>query len=89
MIAKSLIGAALLLPLIALSSSVQAGQTITDKSYWPNETRTQPRYDVGRAGDWRGQAGVNQVLPSGTWVGSRSINCRYQGGPKSPMTCGR
>ena len=39
MLAKRLLTISLLLPLVAISATAQAGSTITDKSYWPSEAR--------------------------------------------------
>lgn len=39
MSAKRLFTIPLLLPLVAISAMAYAGSTITDKSYWPHETR--------------------------------------------------
>lgn len=37
MFKKPILAISLLLPLTAMSAAAHAGQTITDKSYWPNE----------------------------------------------------
>jgi hypothetical protein len=39
MLTKHLLKISLLLPLVAMSATAQAGSTITGKSYWPNEAR--------------------------------------------------
>jgi len=41
MLKKTLLTISLVLPLAALSATAQAGSTITDKSYWPNEATGQ------------------------------------------------
>ncbi|EKS31774.1 hypothetical protein HMPREF9696_03995 [Afipia clevelandensis ATCC 49720] len=40
MLKKSFLTISLLLPLVAISATAQAGPTISDKRYWPNEART-------------------------------------------------
>jgi hypothetical protein len=37
MLKKTLLTISIVLPLAAISATAQAGSTITDKSYWPNE----------------------------------------------------
>src|SRR5882757_7015655 len=39
MLTKHLLKISLLLPLVAMSATAQAGSTITDKSYWPSDAR--------------------------------------------------
>ena len=39
MFKKSILALSLLFPLTVISAAAHAGQTITDKSYWPNEAR--------------------------------------------------
>src|ERR1700730_15577138 len=39
MLTKHLLAISLVLPLVAVSATAQAGSTISDKSYWPSEAR--------------------------------------------------
>ena len=84
---KLLLAASLLMPLMAISSMAYAGPKIVDKTYSPGEVRSQRTEP-----DWRGAyalergAPPRQVVPG---VGAGQHQCRYQGGPKLPMTCSR
>lgn len=86
MLKKTLLTMLLLLPMAALSATAQAGSTITDRSYWPNEARRSaqsPIYaqDPGRSAIvYDGRAAV--VAPAMSAMEDRSAQ-RYQGGPKS------
>ncbi|MEH2608390.1 hypothetical protein [Bradyrhizobium sp. AZCC 1693] len=80
---KHLLTISLLLPLVAISASAQAGSTITDKSYWPNEARKSSPIRAGsQAGPYSAfaydRATSSQELRT---VGGGS-GFRYQGGPK-------
>ena len=82
---KHLLTISLLLPLVAISATAQAGSTISDKSYWPNEARqTAPigigsRADVSSAFAYDRTASSLQPTTSASGVYSP---WRYQGGPK-------
>jgi hypothetical protein len=87
MLKKSLLALALLMPLAALSATAQAGSTITDKSYWPSESRQTAQ---GGTGVWR--ADLNSAfayhqrvsrLHAATDSYAVEPAWRYQGGPKS------
>jgi hypothetical protein len=84
---KSLLAVSLLMPLMAISSMAYAGPKITDKTYSPGEVRSQQT-----EADWRGAyamepgARLGRTAPA---VNTGQSQCRYQGGPKSPMTCSR
>lgn len=87
MFRKHLFIAASLLPLMALSGVAYAGPTITDKRYWPNEARSSGSYgqtDPYTARALESRTPRAQVAPAP--IGGRP-NCRYLGGPKSPLTC--
>jgi hypothetical protein len=82
-----------LLALVALSGAAHAGPRITDKNYWLNEIgpssqstikRTEP--DWYRAYGMQRGAPLVQIVPDGN---RGRYGCRYQGGPKFPMTCSR
>lgn len=85
MLKKTLLTISLLLPFAAMSGLAQAGSTITDKSYWPNEAQR----TVVPSGDWRSaRASMTRppqydVAPS---YSRRGSGWTYQGGPRSPMT---
>ena len=49
MLTKSLLTISLMLPLVAVAAAAQAGSTITDKSYWPNEARQSAQNRTGDA----------------------------------------
>jgi hypothetical protein len=48
---KHLLKISLLLPLMAISATANAGSTITDKSYWPNEDRQSAHKNSGSQND--------------------------------------
>ncbi len=43
---KHLLNVSLLLPLVAMSATARAGETITSKSYWPSEARQSAQPDL-------------------------------------------
>lgn len=86
MLTKHLLTISLMLPLVAVSATAQAGSTITDKSYWPNEARESTQERTGGARNDLNSAFAydragSRLQPAITSdVGSGS---RYLGGPKS------
>lgn len=80
---KHLLTISLLLPLAAISTTAQAGSTITDKSYWPNEARQSAPIRAGSQADpysaFAYDRATSRLAP--TTVGGGS-GFRYQGGPK-------
>ncbi|WP_315837936.1 hypothetical protein [Bradyrhizobium prioriisuperbiae] len=85
MLKKSLLTMSLLLPLAAISATAQAGSTITDKSYWPNEARpiaydAVPQVDPNSAFASTVTAPRSTAVPRTDEVGNGP---RYHGGPKS------
>jgi hypothetical protein len=81
---KHLLALPLLLPLLAMSATAQAGSTITDKSYWPNEARRSAQ--IGTVGSQRDfnsafayDRPTSQPAPAANAGGATG---RYQGGPK-------
>jgi hypothetical protein len=74
----------LLLPLVAITATAQAGSTISDKSYWPSEARqnapltfgSRTNVDSAFAYD-RATSRLEPAIADG--AGSA---WRYQGGPK-------
>lgn len=92
MLRKRLLTISLLLPLVAISAAAQAGTTISDRRYWPSEVgpsayganSSQNELSSAFAFDRRAprsQAATKVNDGKGKYV------CRYQGGPKSPMSC--
>ena len=82
---KHLLTISLLLPLVAISATAQAGSTISDKSYWPSEARqTAPigndsRADVSSAFAY--DRTTSRLQPT-TGASSVYSPWRYEGGPK-------
>jgi hypothetical protein len=56
MFRKSLLAAAALLSLVALSSATNAGPRVTDKNYWPNEVRAQTQNQAPRSEAYESRA---------------------------------
>jgi hypothetical protein len=80
---KHLLTMSLLLPLVAVSATAQAGSTITDKSYWPNEARQSTPIKAGSQADPYSAFAYDRAtsrLESTTASGGSGF--RYQGGPK-------
>lgn len=80
---KSFLTISLLLPLVAFSATAQAGSTITDKSYWPNEARRSTPMAGSQANPFSAFAydrGTSQRAPA--MIGGGTSSFRYQGGPK-------
>lgn len=73
----------LLLPLVAISATAQAGSTITDKSYWPNDSRQSAPIRAGSQADpysaFAYDRATSRMEPMTASGGSAF---RYQGGPK-------
>jgi hypothetical protein len=90
MLAKRLLTISLLLPLVAISATAQAGSTITDKSYWPSEARQSAQIGtVGSPGNvysaFAYDGPASGLQPPSNTNDDRSA-WRYQGGPKSQVT---
>lgn len=75
----------LLMPLVLLSATADAGTTISDRRYWPNEAKRAEsgrtvilRRDLDSAFVYR-----QDVLPPAAEPNSGASPWRYQGGPKS------
>ncbi len=85
MFRKTLLTMSLLLPLAAMSATAQAGSTITDRSYWPNEARRTtydvaiPQADPNSAFASTAMTPRSQAVPRGDEIASGP---RYHGGPK-------
>jgi hypothetical protein len=86
MLTKHLLKISLLLPLVAMFATAQAGSTISDKSYWPNEARQSAQdRTVGSQRDLNSAFAYDQpglrVQPA-TSPNEAGSAWRYQGGPK-------
>ena len=86
MFKKSMLTISLLLPLTAIFAAAHAGQTITDKSYWPNEAHRsiQSRTSAGQP-DLNSAFAYDSLAygPSRELSIGRSAPIRgYHGGPK-------
>jgi hypothetical protein len=64
MLTKRLLSFSLLLPLVAMSATAHAGETITSKSYWPSEAR-------------RSTAGDNRYCIQGEYYGGGVGDCSF------------
>jgi hypothetical protein len=75
------------LPLVAISATAHAGQTISDKSYWPSEARQSAQITaVGSQRDLNAAFAYDRVgssLQPVTSPNEAASAWRYQGGPKS------
>jgi hypothetical protein len=81
---KHLLTISLLLPLVALSATAQAGSTISDKSYWPSEAR-RSTIGIGSRADMNSAFAYDRTTSSlQPTTGASVVNSpwRYQGGPK-------
>jgi hypothetical protein len=80
---KHFLTISLLLPLVAISATAQAGSTITDKSYWPNEARQSAAIRAGSQADpysaFAYDRATSRLEPMTAGGGSAF---RYEGGPK-------
>jgi len=88
MLKKPLLTISFLLRLMAISTAAHAGSTITDKSYWPDETR-----HTAQSTSVSSQSAFNSALAYDVSTSSLQLATntnesgstrRYQGGPKSP-----
>ena len=89
MLAKRLLTISLLLPLLAISATAQAGSTITDKSYWPSEARQSAQIGtVGSRGNvysaFAYDGPMSSLRPAANTNDDGSA-WRYEGGPKSSV----
>ena len=85
MLTKNLLTISLVLPLSALSATAQAGSTITDKSYWPNEAGRSWQYTTAQD-----RANSAFAYDRGAFIAAPAPGSyldrparRYQGRPKS------
>jgi hypothetical protein len=73
------------LALAAVSATAQAGSTISDKSYWPNEAGRGAPSGIGPRADARSAFAYDRTTSSSQpAIGSGGVDLpwRYQGGPK-------
>jgi hypothetical protein len=87
MLKKSLLTFSLLLPLVAVSATANAGATISDTRYWPSEARQsaqsktlRSRSDLNSAFAYDRATSSSQPAPNASDGASA---WHYQGGPKS------
>src|SRR5436190_17676553 len=82
---KHLLTISLLLPLVAISATAQAGSTISDKSYWPSEARqstplrAESKTDANSAFAY--DRATSSLRPATNAIGGETAG-PYQGGPK-------
>jgi len=76
MIGKRLLTVSLLLPAIVVSEAARSSPTISDKRYWPNETRMERATPAPQRGARVGDEQDGEKIPK---------SCTYQGGPKSGL----
>jgi len=80
---KHLLTISLLLPLVAISATAQAGSTITDKSYWPNEARRSAPIRAGsQTGAYSAFAYDRAGSPRQPAANAGGSAWQYHGGPK-------
>jgi hypothetical protein len=82
---RHLLTISLLLPLvaIAISATAQAGSTIKDKSYWPNEARKSTQVGtVAQANPYSALAYDRAALRPLPATAGGGLGPHYQGGPK-------
>jgi hypothetical protein len=87
MLTKHLLKISLVLPLVAISATANAGSTITDKSYWPSEARQSAQNRTGSSQSdlnfaFAYDRAASRLLPA-TVTNEGGSAWRYQGGPKS------
>ncbi|CAN7163219.1 hypothetical protein LJR220_000175 [Bradyrhizobium sp. LjRoot220] len=76
---KYLLTMSLALALMAISATTQAGSTITDKSYWPNEIRKSTPIRSASQADPYSAFAYDRAAPR---IAPATAGGRYQGGPK-------
>ena len=80
---KPLFTISLLLPLVAISATAYAGETITSKSYWPSEARNSAQYrTVSSPGDIYAYEPAGSRLQSAMTPSGAGSAWQYRGGPK-------
>jgi hypothetical protein len=79
---KHLLTKSLLLPLMAVSATAQAGSTITDKSYWPNEARQSTPIKAGSQADPYSAFAYDRATSRMEPMTARGGSAFRQGGPK-------
>jgi hypothetical protein len=82
---KHLLTISLLLPLVAISATAQAGSTISDRSYWPSEARQTAPIGIGSRADVNSAFAYDRTTSSlqpATGASGVYSPRRYEGGPK-------
>jgi hypothetical protein len=74
----------LLMPLMAVSATAQAGSTISDRSYWPSEARqsTPHQADLERGVNSAFAYDSTNSAPQPAMTNVEGWSRPYQGGPK-------
>lgn len=83
---KHLLTISLLLPLVAISATAQAGATISDKRYWPSEVGPSAYRTGGSQNELRSAFASDRMTPrfqAAPKVDEGGNVWRYHGGPKS------
>lgn len=86
MLRNRILKVSLLLSLAAISATAQAGTTISDKRYWPNEVRSGASSAGGSQADLNSAFASTRTAPrfqTAPQMGAGGNVWRYQGGPKS------
>jgi hypothetical protein len=82
---KHLLTISLLLPLLAITATAQAGSTISDKSYWPSEATQTAPLGAGSQADANSAFAYDQATsslrPATNIIGNVAAR-PYRGGPK-------
>ena len=82
--AKHLLTLSLLMSLMAISATAQAGSTISDRSYWPSEARrsTPPRAEQQHGVDSAFAYDRTPSTQQPVIINGEAWSRPYQGGPK-------
>lgn len=88
MLTKPFFAISILLPLVAISATANAGSAITDKSYWPSAARPAVQSGAGgvqsRPRDAFASSNDVTRFEATSTVGRGENGRRYHGDPKSP-----
>ena len=82
MLRKTVFLSAILTSAVGFSAEANAGSTITDKSYWPNEVRQQTRASGGHLAAVPLESFAYEGRPGAVAPNARAGAWTYNGGPK-------
>jgi hypothetical protein len=84
MLTRHLLTISLFVPLVAVSATAQAASTISDKSYWPSETRQSTPLRSGSQADVNSAFAYDRTTSTlqPAIIDRGGSSPRYQGGPK-------